>query len=67
MLKYDLSTLGAGWNVRVDVFNVFDAQNALWESFVAEYPSNGDPYEGYGEPFGYQPPRTVRLGFGVSF
>jgi len=67
MLRYDFQTLGIGWNVRLDAFNVFNEHSVLWVQEAAELSSNGVPLEDYGEPGGFQSPRTIRLGFGLSF
>jgi len=67
LLMYSFRSLGVDWNVRLDAFNVFNNQNVVRVWLVAEDPYNGVPVDGYGDPEYYQPPRTVRLGFGLSF
>jgi len=66
MAKYDFRIGSTHWYARVDVFNVFDIDTTLEvneeaedESFLAN-PS-------YLMPRYYQPPRSVRLGFGFNF
>jgi outer membrane receptor protein involved in Fe transport len=67
MLKYDFLAAGIQWNVRADIFNVFDNQGVDWYWEFAEDSWNGAPDPYYGEPLMYQTPRSVRFGFGVSF
>jgi outer membrane receptor protein involved in Fe transport len=66
MLRYDFPLGNTDWYVRVDAFNVFTQtpitevdEDAQDESFLAN-PS-------YLMPRYYQPPRSVRLGFGLTF
>ena len=67
MLNYDFQALGISWNVRLDAFNVLNNQNVVRVDVRAERSGSGVPRETYGEPQYYQRPRTVRLGFGLSF
>jgi outer membrane receptor protein involved in Fe transport len=67
MLKYEFAALGLDWNVRADVFNVFDNAAEEWNHHFAEQAWNGVPNEHFGETQYYQTPRSVRFGFGVSF
>ena len=67
MLRYDYQAAGIDWNVRLDVFNIFNNQNVERVSVWAENTSNGVPEVNYGEPEYYQAPRSVRLGFGMNF
>jgi len=66
MLRYEFQALGAGCNVRVDVFNLFnnDAVNQVRE--YAEQ-RNLTPDPSYRMARFHQAPRSVRLGLGVSF
>jgi len=66
MLRYEFESLGANWNVRVDAFNLLDNQAAVQVDEVAEL-ITFEPNPSYRQPRYYQPPRSVRLGFGVSF
>jgi hypothetical protein len=66
MLRYDWPWAGASWNLRADVYNVFDNGAVTWVDEIAEYRRNV-PSEYYREPLAYQTPRRVRLGCGVSF
>jgi outer membrane receptor protein involved in Fe transport len=67
LLKYDFPGLGIDWTIRLDAFNLLDSHAVNWVYQFAENPVNGVPSDGYGEPFLYQPPRTVRLGFALTF
>jgi hypothetical protein len=67
MLKYALSIGGLDWNVRVDVFNVFNNHAELWNYEWAENGSNGVPDEHFGETEYYQNPRSVRFGLALNF
>jgi len=67
MLKYAFAAAGLDWNVRVDVFNVFNNDAEVWNSHFAERAWNGVPNEHFGEPEYHQAPRSVRFGFGMSF
>jgi hypothetical protein len=64
--RYDFRFAGAGWYVRLDAFNLLDNAAVTKVEEVAEertFVTNPD----YLEPRFFQAPRTVRLGFGVSF
>ena len=67
LLKYDFPGFGIDWTMRLDVFNLLDSHAVDWVYSFAEDPTNGVPDVGYGEPLSYQPPRTVRLGFALTF
>jgi outer membrane receptor protein involved in Fe transport len=67
MLKYDFRLAGMDCNLRLDAFNALNNQNVVRVEVVAENRRTGVPREYHGEPRYYQPPRTVRLGFGLSF
>jgi len=65
-VKYDWQWLGAAWNVRVDAFNVTNNHSVEIVDDFAER-MNAQPNPEYLLPRYFQPPRSVRLGFGVSF
>jgi outer membrane receptor protein involved in Fe transport len=67
MVRYTFSAVGLEWQVRADVFNVFNNDSELWVQHFAEDTGNGIPQDTYGLPEFYQAPRSVRLGFGLSF
>lgn len=67
LLKYDFRALGTDWNVRLDGFNVLNSHDVLRVEHMAETPENGVARDDYGEPRTFQSPRSVRLGFGVTF
>jgi outer membrane receptor protein involved in Fe transport len=67
MLKYDLQAGGIDWSVRLDAFNLLDNHHVLWVDGLAEWTVNGVPNDAWGEPATFQNPRTVRLGFALSF
>jgi hypothetical protein len=67
MLKYDFRLGGIDGTLRLDGFNVLNNHNVVRVDVRAERSGSGVPRETYGEPQYYQPPRTVRLGFGLSF
>ena len=67
MLKYDLQAGGIDWSVRLDAFNLLDNHHVLWVDGLAEWTVNGVPNDNWGEPATFQAPRSVRLGFAMSF
>jgi hypothetical protein len=66
MLGYDFRALGADWKLRLDAFNVFNNDTATEVNDVAEL-YTFEPNPSYLMAQNHQPPRSVRLGFGVSF
>jgi hypothetical protein len=65
-LGYTIRALGAEWQLRLDVFNVFNNDAAAEVNQIAERENfEGNP--SYLLPQIYQEPRSVRLGFAVSF
>jgi hypothetical protein len=54
------------WYAHLDVFNVFDNDEVVQIEDVAE-DAYFVPNPNYLEPRFFQPPRSVRIGFGVSF
>jgi hypothetical protein len=67
MLGYGRTTAGIDWDVRLDVFNVFNTHGVLWADHYAEDTGDGEPNELYGETLYYQTPRSVRFGLRLSF
>jgi hypothetical protein len=67
MLGYGRTTAGIDWDVRLDVFNVFNTHGVLYVSDWAEDAGDGEPYDDFGEPLYFQTPRSVRLGLRLSF
>jgi outer membrane receptor protein involved in Fe transport len=67
MLVVDFPALGVDWTLRLDAFNAFNVHQVSWPYPIAEDPANGAPEAGYGEPYLYQAPRSVRLGCGLRF
>ena len=70
MLKYDFRW-GVDWFVRLDVFNLFNMESVTEVQGHAEQDSSNPPNyvlnPNYGLPRGYQSPRSVRFGVGLSF
>jgi hypothetical protein len=66
MVRYDFQAAGIDWNVRMDVFNLFNQQSS---NEVREFSGTATfgIDAGFLETTHYQPPRTVRFGFGLSF
>jgi hypothetical protein len=64
--RYDFAALGVAWYARLDVFNVFDNDEVVQIEDVAE-DEYFVPNPNYLEPRFFQPPRSIRIGFGVSF
>jgi len=67
MLKQVFTAAGLEWNIRLDVFNVFNNDAEVWNYHFAERSWNGVPYEYFGETEYHQAPRSIRFGFGMSF
>ncbi len=66
MVKYDFVLLGFDMNVRVDVFNLLDADTATEVDEFADQNSGArNPH--YRAPTHFQEPRRIRIGFGMSF
>jgi outer membrane receptor protein involved in Fe transport len=65
-LGYNWSWAGAECNARVDVFNLFGNDEIVSARERAEDPP-GQPEPTYGAAWDYQDPRSVRIGFRVSF
>jgi hypothetical protein len=65
-MRYDLRALGADWKLRLDAFNVFDNDTVTEVDERAEL-SNFQTNPSYLMARHHQSPRSVRLGFGVSF
>jgi outer membrane receptor protein involved in Fe transport len=66
LLRYDLKRWGSNWYVRLDTFNLFN--NAAVVAVDEDAQSiNYQPNPNYGGATYYQPPRSVRLGLGMSF
>jgi outer membrane receptor protein involved in Fe transport len=66
MLKYDFRVGGADLNVRLDVFNLFGNDSVSEVDEDGDH-DNGNPNPTFMLPEKYQSPRTVRIGFGLSF
>jgi outer membrane receptor protein involved in Fe transport len=66
MVKYDFRMAGLNWNVRLDVFNMFDFDAVTYYSEAAGTDS-GAPDDSFEQPVYQQTPRRVRLGVGLSF
>ncbi len=66
MVKYDFQMAGLDWNVRLDIFNVFDFDAVRYYSETAGTASGGAD-DSFQEPVYYQDPRRVRFGFGINF
>jgi hypothetical protein len=66
MLRYDFRAAGIDWFVRAETFNVFHNQTVTEVDEIGEW-GCGTPNETHGFPTAFQRPRTVRLGFGLSF
>jgi outer membrane receptor protein involved in Fe transport len=67
MLRYAVSVAGADANLRLDVFNILDRHGVDWYWDWMERPQNGTTHGYAGEPVYFQPPRSVRLGVGLTF
>jgi hypothetical protein len=65
-IRYDLRAAGADWYARLDVFNMLDNDAVTKVDEVAEERTL-QPNPDYLRPRFFQAPRSVRLGFGVSF
>jgi hypothetical protein len=66
LVRYDFAVAGLDWWVRADAFNVFN------NSTTTEVDEGGErwwftPNPTYGFTTAYQAPRTIRVGFGVTF
>jgi hypothetical protein len=66
LLRYDFKAAGINWWIRADAFNVFNNSGVIEVDEAGEYWWY-EPNQNYGQPVYYQAPRTVRLGFGMSF
>ena len=62
----EMAYLPKGLTLRADVFNLFNQDNATQFSEVGDA-SAGVVDQHFGDVTQYQPPRTVRLGFDLSF
>jgi hypothetical protein len=71
MIKYDFGLVGLDWNVRLDVFNIFNNQAVTEVNEYSEQESSSPPNyvadPNYKLPTHYQQPRAVRFGVGVNF
>jgi len=66
MLKYDLPAFGADWFVRADIMNIFNNNTVTQvNEYADDYTFQSNP--NYLLPRYHQPPRSVRLGFGLNF
>jgi len=66
MVKYDFNLGPTDWYVRLDAFNLTDA-DAVTEVDEEGDQDTGDPNENFLAPTHYQPPRSVRFGVGINF
>jgi len=66
MARYNVELGPAAGYVRLDAFNLFDNQAVSEVDEFAEYSSSAANPD-YLRPLGYQTPRRVRLGVGVTF
>lgn len=66
MVRYGFSAAGLQWEIRADAFNVLDNDGVVKVDETAETGS-GAPSSTYRDPLYHQQPRSVRLGFGLSF
>ena len=66
MLKYDFKLGPTDWFVRLDTFNLTNAQAATEVDEQGDL-DTGDPNDTFMTPTHYQPPRSVRLGVGLNF
>jgi outer membrane receptor protein involved in Fe transport len=66
MAKYDFNLGSTDWYVRLDLFNLTDA-DAVTEVDEEGDQDTGDPNENFLAPTHYQPPRSVRFGVGITF
>jgi outer membrane receptor protein involved in Fe transport len=66
MVKYDFQMAGLDWNVRLDVFNLFDFNAVTYYSETAGTAS-GTPDDSFQQPIYQQTPRRVRFGVGLNF
>jgi hypothetical protein len=66
MIRYDFMAAGIDWNVRMDVFNLFDQSNSIQHREFSGTSSYG-VQAGFLEVTHYHQPRAVRFGFGLSF
>jgi hypothetical protein len=66
MLKYDFELGPTDWYVRLDAFNLTNA-DATTEVDEEGDLDTGDPNETFKAATHYQPPRSVRMGIGLSF
>ena len=67
LFEYEFETADITWSARLDVFNVTDNSDVDRVWMQAELATNGVPDANFLQPTYYQAPRTVRLGFGLSF
>ncbi len=66
MAKYDFNLGATDWYVRLDVFNLTDA-DAVTEVDEEGDQDTGEANENFLTPTHYQPPRSVRFGVGITF
>jgi outer membrane receptor protein involved in Fe transport len=66
MARYDVKLGPASAYVRVDAFNLFNEDAVSEVDEFAEYGSSAANPD-YLKALGYQSPRRVRFGFGVTF